>query len=71
MIHEVPDQDRLFMELESILRPGGRLYIIEPKFHVTKKDFEKMLVRLNSFGFEAIESPKVFFSRAVLLKIRD
>jgi ubiquinone/menaquinone biosynthesis C-methylase UbiE len=71
MIHEVPDQNSLFMELKSILRPGGRLYIIEPKFHVSNKDFEKMLVRLDSFGFEIIESPKVFFSRAVLLKIAN
>ena len=71
MIHEVPDQNSLFKELKSILRPGGRLYIIEPKFHVSKKDFEKMLVRLDSIRFEVIESPRVFFSRAVLLAKRS
>jgi ubiquinone/menaquinone biosynthesis C-methylase UbiE len=71
MIQEVPDQNSHFIELKSNLRPEGRLYIIEPKFHVSKKDFEKMLVRLDSFGFEVIESPKVFFSRTVLLKIRE
>ena len=42
MVHEVPDHVRLFEELKSILKPGGKLYIIEPKFHVNRKAFEKM-----------------------------
>jgi len=68
MIHEVPDQYNLFKELKSILRPEGKLYIIEPKFHVSKRSFNEMVKRLDNIGFEVIESPKVFFSRTVLLK---
>jgi predicted methyltransferase len=71
MIHEVLDQTNLFMELKSILKQEGKLYIIEPKFHVTAKAFRDMLEKLYSIGFEVIESPKVFFSRAVLLKIKS
>ena len=67
MIHEVPDQANLFRELKSILKPEGKLYIIEPKFHVSARAFRDMLNKLNSIGFEIIESPKVFFSRAVVL----
>jgi len=67
MIHEVPDQDNLFRELKSILKPGGRLYIIEPVFHVSIKSFKEMVNRLIRIGFEIIERPEVFFSRAVLL----
>ena len=71
MVHEVLNQDLLFKELKSILKPGGRLYIIEPWFHVTKKAFEVMIGKIGSIGFEVIESPKVFFSRTVLLKIKS
>jgi ubiquinone/menaquinone biosynthesis C-methylase UbiE len=71
MVHEVPDQYNLFKELKSILRPEGKLYIIEPKFHVTKKSFNEMVNKLDNIGFEVIESPKVFFSRTVLLKVKN
>ncbi len=67
MVHEVPDQKKLFAELKSILKPNGNVYIIEPKFHVTKKMFNDMIGRLKESGFKIIDSPKVFFSRAILL----
>lgn len=71
MVHEVPDQDKLFLELKSILKPGGKIYIIEPKFHVSKKSFDTMINKLDSIGFEIIDKPKIFFSRTVLLNIRN
>ena len=67
MIHEVPNQDMLFEEVKSILKPEGKIYIIEPKFHVSKKSFEEMINRLKNIGFEIIDQPKIFFSRTVLL----
>ncbi|MCX6258496.1 MAG: class I SAM-dependent methyltransferase [Bacteroidia bacterium] len=67
MIHEVPDQDKLFIELKSILKPGGKIFIIEPRFHVSKKSFDEMINKFENIGFEMIERPKVFFSRTVLL----
>jgi ubiquinone/menaquinone biosynthesis C-methylase UbiE len=66
MVHEVPNQDKLFSELKSILKPGGKIFIIEPKFHVSKKSFEEMIIRLKSLGFNIIDRPKVFFSRTIL-----
>jgi ubiquinone/menaquinone biosynthesis C-methylase UbiE len=70
MIHEVPNQDNLFRELKSILNPNGYIYIIEPKVHVSKKSFDNMINRLNDLGFEITDTPKVFFSRTVLLSKR-
>jgi ubiquinone/menaquinone biosynthesis C-methylase UbiE len=69
MIHEVPNQDKLFSELKSILKPNGQLFIIEPKFHVSKKSFELMIDRIKSNGFEIKDRPIVFFSRTIVLKI--
>ena len=67
MVHEVPDHERFFEEFKTILKPGGKVYIIEPKVHVTHAAFEKMTAGLIKAGFEIIERPGVFFSRAILL----
>jgi ubiquinone/menaquinone biosynthesis C-methylase UbiE len=67
MVHEVPDHIHLFRELKTILKPGGKLYIVEPKMHVTGKAFKTMTSLAINGGFEIIDRPKVFFSRAILL----
>ena len=68
MVHEVRNQKSFFEELISLLKPNGVIFIIEPKFHVTKAEFNEMLGRLKEFGFVAIKSPKVFLSWTVALK---
>jgi ubiquinone/menaquinone biosynthesis C-methylase UbiE len=67
VIHEVPNQNKLFEELKSILKPGGKICIIEPNFHVSKKSFEEMISRIERNRFEIIDRPKLFFSRTVLI----
>lgn len=67
MIHEVPNQEKLFRELKSILKPGGQIFIIEPNFHVTKKAFNSMIDIVKGIGFEIIDRPKIFFSRTVVI----
>lgn len=69
MIHEVQDQDKLFRELKSILNPNGKIYIIEPKIHVSGKSFDEMIIKLVDLGFKITDRPKVFFSRTALLTI--
>jgi ubiquinone/menaquinone biosynthesis C-methylase UbiE len=71
VIHEVINQDKLLEELKGILNPGGKIYIIEPKVHVSKKSFEKMTDSIKKLGFEIIGSPKVFFSRTVVLAKKE
>jgi len=70
MIHEVPNQDNLLRELKSILKPDGKICIIEPKFHVSKKSFEEIINKTKDIGFEIVDRPKVFISRTVLLTIK-
>ncbi len=67
MIHEVPDQERLFSELKNILTPGGKILIVEPGIHVTGKEFKKMLLKIQEAGFKIADGPKAFFSRSVIL----
>jgi len=67
MIHEVPDKEKLFREIKSILKPGGLVFIAEPAFHVSKTEFDKMTGMLNNTGFQIIDRPKILFSRTVLI----
>jgi ubiquinone/menaquinone biosynthesis C-methylase UbiE len=67
MVHEVPDQDKLFKELKSILKPEGKIFIVEPNFHVPKKSFNYMLERIKNLGFEISIQSKSFLNRSVVL----
>ena len=68
VLHEVPSQEGFLREIKSILKPGGRVLIIEPKFHVTEKAFEQSISTATSIGFKGENGPKVFGSRSVILK---
>jgi ubiquinone/menaquinone biosynthesis C-methylase UbiE len=68
MLHEVPQQDALFQELGSMLKPTGQMLIVEPLFHVSKSAFEMTIKKSENAGFELVETPNVFFSRTAVLK---
>ena len=68
MIHEVSNQRSFLDELASLLKPDGLFFIVEPKFHVPKKAYNAMIDTLKEIGFTVVDTPKVFFSRAVVLK---
>ena len=68
MVHEVRNQENFFKELASILKPDGLIFIIEPKLHVTKSAFSKTVNKIKASGLTIVESPKVFFSRTVVLR---
>lgn len=67
MIHEVPDARTFLRELFTLLKPGGRLFIAEPKIHVSQRDFERTAQEAQTVGFEVSERPSVRLGRAVVL----
>lgn len=71
MVHEVPDKKVFLSEVASHLKPDGRFLIVEPKFHVSKANFDSTLELARSVGLESIAEPKFSFDRAVLLKLRS
>lgn len=71
VLHEVPEQQRLFNELMSISKPNGKLLIVEPPFHVSKKRFTDTIKKATSAGFTEVERPKMFFNKSVVLKKND
>ena len=70
MVHEVRSQKPFFEELRSILKPNGLIFIIEPKIHVVKKAFNAMVDMLKESRFTIVETPKVFFSRSVVVTLK-
>ena len=69
MVHEVPNKEHFFNEIRAILKPNGQVLIVEPPFHVSKSAFEETVRKAGEAGFAVVERPKVFFSRAVRLKM--
>jgi ubiquinone/menaquinone biosynthesis C-methylase UbiE len=68
VVHEVPDKKKLFEQFKSILKPGGKILIIEPNFHVTKKSFAEMITTIESVGLKIIDTPKRLLSRCVVVR---
>jgi len=70
MIHEVPDQNKLFLEIKLLLKPEGKLMVAEPAIHVTRSMFQETLKRAGDAGFAVTENPKIFMSRTAVLSLR-
>ena len=68
MVHEMPDGDAFFAEAHRALRPGGRLLLAEPKFHVRKKDFEESVGAAERAGFAREEGSPFSSAHGVALR---
>jgi len=67
MVHEVPDQAGFLGQARDLLRPGGRLFLAEPRMHVSAAEFEQTLARAQEQGLSLIARPKAALSRAAVL----
>jgi ubiquinone/menaquinone biosynthesis C-methylase UbiE len=70
LVHEVPDKERLFSEIYDTLNNNGKFLIVEPKGHISKKDFEKTVFTAKSKSFKALHDLKIRRSHAVLFSKR-
>jgi ubiquinone/menaquinone biosynthesis C-methylase UbiE len=68
MVHEVPDARALLVEIQSLLVPGGRLLIAEPRGHVKEAAFDNIVTAACQAGLSIIERVDVRRSRTVLLE---
>ncbi len=71
MLHEVPDPAGFLREIRSLLKPEGRVLIVEPKWHVTQDDFQGSIGLMRRAGFTVLAEPGIRFSRAVVLGPAD
>ncbi|OHD63353.1 MAG: hypothetical protein A2176_00145 [Spirochaetes bacterium RBG_13_51_14] len=69
MVHEVSDKERLFRQIAGILRKEARYLIAEPTFHVTKKEYRRIIQIATSAGLKLVSEPSLSLSRSALFSI--
>jgi ubiquinone/menaquinone biosynthesis C-methylase UbiE len=69
MVHETPDPASLFAEVKGLLRPGGRMLVVEPKMHVAPAAFDTMLEKAAAVGMKVEATPSGKGGRAALLMV--
>jgi len=69
MVHETPDAMAFFREARTLLREKGQLLVVEPRMHVSRRDFDKMLVTAEESGFNALSFPLKKGGHSVLFSI--
>lgn len=68
MVHEVTDKPLFFDQVSALLKPGGRLLLVEPKLHVTRKGFAQTVALCRGAGFRLLGEPAIALSRAVRME---
>jgi ubiquinone/menaquinone biosynthesis C-methylase UbiE len=53
MVHEVPDQSVFFKAVWDTLKTGGKLYVLEPRGHISQHEFEKTIGTATGVGFRS------------------
>ncbi len=72
VVHEVPDMTAFMSEVRSLLKPGARFLVMEPRTHVSETGFEKTITCARLAGLRLIERPRISLSRsAVFERPRD
>ena len=66
MVHEVPDVKAFLKEIARLLKPNGKLLIVEPKIHVSASSFKNTLEAAKLAGLKPISEPKIRLSRSML-----
>ncbi|HLP62194.1 MAG TPA: class I SAM-dependent methyltransferase [Candidatus Deferrimicrobium sp.] len=67
MVHETTNPGAFFQETKSLLKPGGMFLVVEPKFHVNREKYEKMVSQAIQVGFTVLAFPNNKGGRGVLL----
>jgi 2-polyprenyl-3-methyl-5-hydroxy-6-metoxy-1,4-benzoquinol methylase len=67
MVHETPDARAFFAEARNMIKPGGSLFYVEPKFHVSRKEFNGMIQEAEYSGWLSNGAPPLSMSHTALL----
>jgi len=67
VVHEISDAHTFFSQIYETIKPAGTFLVVEPKGHVSEKDFEITISIAEQNGFNVIDGPKIGRSHTVLL----
>ncbi len=68
MVHEVGDQRDFFNQLKSVLAPGGKILMAEPRFHVNAEDVDQSIKIAEGCDLRCIGKPDIRFSLTALFE---
>jgi ubiquinone/menaquinone biosynthesis C-methylase UbiE len=68
VVHEIGDSERFFREIQTVLKPGGRVLFAEPSGHVSESAFQVSLSAAEHCGLRKVDSLKILHSRTVVLE---
>ncbi len=71
MLHEVPRQASFLKEIWNALKSDGRFLVVEPRFHVSKKDMENAIALAETIGFKPLGPAGWGARRGALLAKHD
>ncbi|WP_035274535.1 class I SAM-dependent methyltransferase [Desulfogranum japonicum] len=67
MVHETPDQQIFFRQVQQALRKGGKMLVVEPHFHVNYTAFGKSIDTALENGFSLVDRPRGKGGKSALL----
>jgi ubiquinone/menaquinone biosynthesis C-methylase UbiE len=67
MLHEVPDMAHFLAQVNAAMKPGGRLLVSEPKFHVKDEAFTAELDLARAGGWAVGDQPAIWGSLSAVL----
>jgi len=62
VIHEVDNLPLFLSRLRACLKPGAGFLIMEPKFHVSLRQFDETIKTIEEAGFKLTDRPKIALS---------
>lgn len=68
VVHETPSPKMFLKELKALLKPKGKILVVEPKMHVSQAAFEAMTAEAESVGLRVLDFPKGKGGRSVLFE---
>ncbi|HUU46571.1 MAG TPA: methyltransferase domain-containing protein [Acidobacteriota bacterium] len=71
VVHEVPDQAGLMVQVRNLMNPTGRCLLAEPAGHVTADRFAETISAAEAAGLTVVAPPAIRRNRAVVLGISD
>lgn len=57
MVHETPNPAAFFEEVKLLLSKGGKFLVVEPRMHVNREMYGKMIEWAENAGFHLLDTP--------------
>jgi ubiquinone/menaquinone biosynthesis C-methylase UbiE len=71
MVHEIEDKAAFFRRIVSLLTPRGCALMVEPPFHVSRKEFRETCALAEASGLAAKTGPRMLLSKSAVLTIKQ